>query len=117
MATVMFIGGIIFFIIGFFAILKAFDEKDKRVLWMAAIVVGYCVTIFSLIVEDKITRKFAKDVNARQVSIQGENVFRAQVQITYQDGKLKSVNLVPETTLPEPEKVEIIDNRKKEEVK
>ena len=49
--------------------------------------------------EEKILRNFTKEVNLQQVAVKGSNSFRAQVQIVYEDGKLKYVALVPNTTV------------------
>ena len=49
----------------------------------------------------KSNKEYAKEVSLGQVTMQGKNSFRAQIQITYEDGKLESVMLVPKSTTPE----------------
>ena len=73
----------------------------KWVFYIIAVIGINCYGIGSKMNEhDKIYDALAKDVNLKQVVVQGQNDFQAKVQITYRDGKLDSVELVPETTVP-----------------
>ncbi len=44
-------------------------------------------------------RELASKINLEQVPVKGIKKFPEQIQITYEDGRLKSVELVPEKTI------------------
>jgi len=43
---------------------------------------------------------FAREVDARQVSLSGQSTFSAQIYIKYKEGKFYSAELMPKTTVP-----------------
>jgi hypothetical protein len=58
-------------------------------------------------------KDFFGDINLRQVSIVGSDIFERKIRITYENGKLVSVVAVPKTIV----KIETSDPEKKVEGK
>ncbi|MDD5463946.1 MAG: hypothetical protein PHP62_02265 [Candidatus Moranbacteria bacterium] len=77
-------------------------SKDYA-LWALAVAVGLALMVFSIGQQrvKSVNETFAKEVSLTQVPVSGQKNFRAQVQISYKDGELNSVVLVPKTTVAE----------------
>lgn len=94
--------GVILWIAGLVSMVFVRIEPPWRwwLLYILFLVGPICCSIGSEIdKEEEIYGALAKEVSLRQVAVQGQDNFRAQVQITYKDGKLESVGLVPKTTV------------------
>jgi len=92
--------GFTLWVVGLGVILVMIETHWKWLPYALVLIGLTCYSIGSGINKEKeIYGALAKEVSLQQVVVQGQNDFRAQVQITYKDGKLESVKLVPKTTV------------------
>ena len=63
--------------------------------------VGLAATFLVLARERDVLERMASEVDMGRVPVLGERKFYARVEITYVDGKLKSVVLVSSSTVPQ----------------
>jgi hypothetical protein len=108
--------GLVLWIIGLAGFLFVADEEKKIGKWVVYLITIAGITCYSIGAginkQEDIYNALTRDVNLQQVVVQGQNDFRAQVQLTYKNGKLESVKLVPKTTVvSEPMKAEASDSK------
>lgn len=86
-----------------FAALAASTEKKAKVI---LVITGAFLVVVLMFTSMKVGMKnqsilFAKDVDLHQVAVKGISISHAQIRIYYEDGKLDSVMLIPNTTITE----------------
>lgn len=85
---------------GFLWIVKEDKQIWKWIFYLVTLAGLTCYSVGAGIDKKaEIYKALTKEVNLQQVVVQGQNGFRAQVQIVYKDGKLDSITLVPKTTV------------------
>jgi hypothetical protein len=94
--------GLIVFIICFGIVLKDIpaEEQRKKRFWFLFGLIFLVLALFTLNFEGKISvrKKLANEVDLQQVPVMGQRDFSAQIKMTYKNGELDSVTLVPKTT-------------------
>lgn len=99
MMIAMFLVGLVMFGVSSIVLLSR-KENFWQVLFavLGAVLLMFCIGAQSQINSE---RSISKEVDLTQISVSGQKNFRAQVQITYKDGELDSIVLIPKTTVPD----------------
>lgn len=96
--------------VGLWLFFRIAKEGNKK--WLFLIIVIFGIVCLGADIETNgqkdVHSKLSTEVNLQQVPVMGQKDFSAQIKLTYKNGKLESVILIPKTTevLPATQEVE-----------
>ncbi|MFZ2226313.1 MAG: hypothetical protein WA064_02845 [Candidatus Moraniibacteriota bacterium] len=96
-------------LIGLLFIAKEDKQFWKWLLWLVVLIGTFCYCAGAEInSRERAHLLLSQEVNLGQVPVVGQKDFSAQIKLTYKNGKLESVILIPKTTevLPATQEVE-----------